>query len=306
MNKKTNSSQSLAATITKSASQQTYYTIRFLVDHEWVADAYRAYGYFRWVDDILDDGAGSKAEKIAFINRQQSLLGTCYRRETPGDLCAEEQMLSDLIQNDPEDHSGLQTYLRNMMRIMVFDAMRQGQVITQEELCEYSRLLATAVTEAMHYFIGHGDPKPGQEVRYLAATAAHITHMLRDTMEDVDNGYFNIPSEYLQKHEISPQEVKSRAYREWVCGRVRLARKYFKVGRECIAQVKNVRCRLAGYAYIMRFEWLLRVIERENYCLRSEYPERKSLWVGLWMGWSTLASMFVSPWIKAKPRDQAG
>ena len=44
----------LASSITKAASKQTYYTIRFLVDRERVADAYRAYAYFRWVDDTLD------------------------------------------------------------------------------------------------------------------------------------------------------------------------------------------------------------------------------------------------------------
>ena len=44
----------LAASITKAASQQTYYTIRFLADRELVPDAYRAYAYFRWVDDALD------------------------------------------------------------------------------------------------------------------------------------------------------------------------------------------------------------------------------------------------------------
>ena len=46
--------EALAPSITKAASRQTYYTIRFLVDRERVADAYRAYAYFRWVDDTLD------------------------------------------------------------------------------------------------------------------------------------------------------------------------------------------------------------------------------------------------------------
>jgi len=45
------SDRALAATITRTASKQTYYTIRFLVDAGLVEDAYRAYAYFRWVDD---------------------------------------------------------------------------------------------------------------------------------------------------------------------------------------------------------------------------------------------------------------
>jgi phytoene/squalene synthetase len=302
MDTKCKDSGALAAAITKVASKQTYYTIRLFVDRGRVEDAYRAYGYFRWVDDVLDMDAGKKSEKIAFVNRQKSLLEACYRSETPEDLCAEEWMLVDLVRNDTEKNSGLQSYLHNMMAVMVFDAERRGQVITQAELSGYSRALAVAVTEAMYYFIGHDDPSPRHEARYLAVTAAHITHMLRDGIEDVEAGYFNIPREYLQTHGGSLQDVKSQAYREWVCGRVQLARMYFEAGRKCTAQVKNLRCRLAGYAYTARFEWMLRAIERDNYCLRSEYPERKSLRAGLWMSWLTLASMFTSLRIKVESR----
>jgi phytoene/squalene synthetase len=204
-------------------------------------------------------------------------------------------MLVDLVSHDTEKDSGLQTYLRNMMGVMLFDASRRGQVITQAELFKYSRLLATAVTEAMHYFIGHNTPAPPREIRYLAVTAAHITHMLRDTCEDADAGYFNIPSEYLQAHAISPLDVDHQMYREWVYRRVQLARRYFQAGRECLAQTKSLRCRLTGYAYTARFEWVLRAIEQDNYRLRPEYPERKSPWAILGMIWSTLAFMLVSP-----------
>ncbi len=298
MDKKFQSSGLLAAAITKSASTQTYYTIRFLADRERAADAYRAYGYFRWVDDVIDSGSGSGAERMAFAHRQKSLLESCYRGELTRGLCPEEWMLVDLVRNDHEKNSGLQMYLRNMMDVMVFDAGRRGRLVSQAELSECTRKLATAVTEALYYFIGHDDPSPCHEARYMAVTAAHITHMLRDTLEDVEAGYFNIPSEVLTSRGISPQEVNSDSYREWVCGRVQLARGYFKAGRECTAQVKNLRCRLAGLAYAARFEWMLNAIERDHYCLRCEYPERKSLWTGLRMAWSTLASLFTASWMQ--------
>ena len=308
MDTKLKNSGSLAASITKAASKQTYYTIRLFVDRERVEDAFRAYGYFRWVDDVLDaeapygDDTGSRSEKIAFVNRQKSLLEACYRGEIPDGLCIEEYMLVDLVRNDTEKNSGLQSYLRNMMTVMIFDAERRGQVISQAELSGYSRSLAVAVTEAMYHFIGHDDPSLSHEARYLAVTAAHITHMLRDALEDARVGYINIPREYLQQRGLSPQDVESWTYREWVCGRVKLARMYFKAGREATAQVRNLRCRLAGYAYTARFEWMLRIIEHDNYCLRTEYPERKSLWASLWMVWSTLTSMFSSHRLLFKPR----
>lgn len=301
------SNSGLAPSITKSASKQTYYTIRLFADRERAADAFRAYAYFRWVDDVIDEetNSGAREARIAFVNRQKSLLDACYRQEIPNDICAEESMLVELVHNDTEKNSGLQTYLRNMMDVMVFDAGRRGQIISQVELSEYSHKLAKAVTEALYYFIGHDDPSPCHETRYLAVTAAHITHMLRDALEDADHGYFNIPGEYLTARGISPQAIKSPAYREWVCGRVQLAREYFRAGRECTAQVKNLRCRLAGYAYTARFEWMLNAIERDNYCLRFEYPKRKSLSAGLWMSWLTLKSMFASFRIKTESHKLA-
>lgn len=306
MDTRTKNSGALAAAITKAASKQTYYTIRLLVDRERVEDAFRAYGYFRWVDDVLDaeppywDDTVQRSDKIAFVNRQKSLLEAGYRGEIPNELCAEEWMLVDLIRNDTEKNSGLQSYLRNMMAVMAFDADRRGKIISQTELDRYSRTLAVAVTEAMYYFIGHDSPTKNHEARYLAVTAAHITHMLRDAHEDNEAGYFNIPREYLETHKLSPQDVESWAYQAWVYQRVDLAREYFRAGSQATAQVKSLRCRLAGFAYTARFEWMLRAIQRDNYRLRSEYPERKSLWAGLWMGWKALSSMLAPIGTKAE------
>lgn len=283
-----------ASAITKAASKQTYYTIRFLVDRERVDDAYRAYGYFRWVDDTLDAETMTGVERSTFIQRQKSLLEKCYRGEIPWDVDIQEEMLIDLIQGDDEKDSGLQSYLRNMMQVMEFDARRRGGLITQIELNEYTRWLATAVTDNLHHFIGHGEFTPHDETRYLAVSAAHITHMLRDTYDDLQAGYYNVPREVLETNRIGVQDVGSDAYRSWVKSRVQLAREYFKAGKDYFARVQNLRCRLACYAYIARFEWLLDTIEKEAYLLRPQYNERKSATTGVWMSWLTLSSMFHS------------
>jgi phytoene/squalene synthetase len=281
-----------ATLITKAASNQTYYTIRFLVDRERIDDAYRAYGYFRWVDDILDSDSGSASERIAFFQRQESLLETCYREKTPWDVNAQERMLVELVQHDPKKESGLRTYLCNLMQVMGFDARRRGRLISEAELNEYTRWLATAVMECIHYFIGHDDFAPHDETRYLAVSAAHITHMLRDTFDDAQVGYYNIPREVLEGNDMGPQDVSNDAYRSWVRNRVQLAREYFKAGKRYFARVQNPRCRLACFAYIARFESLLETIEGEDYFLRPQYKERKTARTGLRMSWLTIASMF--------------
>lgn len=288
-----------ASSITKVASKQTYYTIRFLVDRARVEDAYRAYAYFRWVDDVLDADPGSgpvlseveASDRRAFLQRQKSLLESCYRGESPRDVNIQERMLVELVQGDHAKNSGLEAYLRNMMLVMDFDVRRRGMLVSQDQLNEYTRWLAISVTEAMHYFIGHDQPSPQNSSRYLAVTGAHITHMLRDTLEDIEAGYYNIPREFLSANGIGPQDVESDAYRAWVKERARLARAYFKSGKDYLAQVENVRCRMAGYAYVARFEVVLDAIEREGYILRPQYNERKSIGTGLKMGWLALLSL---------------
>ncbi len=273
-----------AALITRNASKQTYFTIRLLADRDRVQDAYRAYAYFRWVDDRIDKDLVEQSERIAFIKRQEALAN--------GDIApitAEERMLTHLLRGHPG--SGLQAYIQNMLAVMVFDANRKGRLISAQELEDYTQHLAVAVTEALHYFIGHDSYAPHDEIRYLAVTAAHMTHMLRDAYVDSAAGYFNIPSEFTEFHEIQPDDVDSMAYQLWVKRRVALARAYFNIGRTYLAQVESRRCRLAGYAYMARFEWLLDTIEREGYHLRPAYPERKGLVAILKMGLSVLFDM---------------
>jgi phytoene/squalene synthetase len=274
-------SDTLAAAITKAASRQSYYIVRFLVDRDRVADAYRAYAYFRWMDDRLDLEFSDRSERNAFVHRQRSLMERGYRGDWPLDCTAEEAMLAGLIRGDKADHGSLQSYIRNMMAVMDFDAKRRGRLISQEELTTYTFWLATAVTDALHYFIGHRCFSPQIENRHLAATGAHITHMLRDTLDDLQAGYFNIPREFLEKHRITPWDIQSEPHRMWVKERVALARTCFKAGREYLSKVENLRCRIAGYTYIGRFEPVLDAIERDEYVLRSDYSECKSLNAGL-------------------------
>ena len=136
------SSAALAASITREASKQTYYTIRLLVDRPLVSDAYRAYAYFRWVDDTLDQGRLAKSERLAFLARQQAIINRCYRGDRPSDLCPEEELAADLISSDQKESGGLHTYISQMMAVMAFDAERKGRPISQAELDEYTRALA--------------------------------------------------------------------------------------------------------------------------------------------------------------------
>ena len=276
---------SLASDITKAASRQTYYTIRFLVDRARVEDAYRAYAYFRWVDDILDaENEADLLERMRFLGRQRALLDRCLQGRPPLDPSRHEAMLVELLRDIGPGDVGLESYLRNMFLVMDFDVRRRGRLISEAELTEYTGWLATAVTDAMHHFIG-GTLPPRDESRYFAVSGAHILHMLRDTYADLRAGYFNVPREVLERHSIGPEDVQSDAYRAWVRERVGLARQLLDAGRASFARRSCRRHRVAGLAYIARFDWLIETLQREDFRLRPRYAERRSFSTAVTMSW---------------------
>ncbi len=300
-----------ARSITRISSKQSYYTARLLVDRDLVDDCFRAYGYFRWADDVVDqatpvDGATtvdrattvdewsrSQNERISFIRRQRELLDGLYRNEWPSDLAREEKIIADLVRHDRGEDTGLQSFIRNFLAIIEFDAHRRGRLISQRELTWYSSRLGQAVTDAIQYFIGNGHPYPTADNRYLAATAAHITHMLRDMVEDVADGYINVPGEYLDAHGIGPEDLESPAMRDWVRRRVQLARQYFRDGKQYIDGLDVLRCKIAAHWYCARFEGVLDTIERDGFALRATYSERSKL-----STWLRMAGLAVSVTLK--------
>ncbi len=277
----------LAARVTRHASMQSYLTIRALADAAYRQDAFALYAYFRWLDDQVDEHLTSPAARFALVDRQRRLLRAADD-EPAAALPVPERLLVGLLRRPDgtprSDADGARLSVTSMLDVMAFDAGRRGGTVTAAELDGYTRTLAVAVTEALHHCIGHGARAPHDGSRYVAVEGAHVAHMLRDLRSDVAAGYLNVPSELLGPGGLMPDDVASPAFRAWVRDRVLLARRCFATGREYLAGVENGRCRLAGHAYVARFEWVLDVIERDGYRLRAAYPQRSTLRGGVAIG----------------------
>lgn len=277
--------QSMAQSITRTGSKQTYFTAQLLVDKDLVNDFYKAYAYFRWVDDFIDIESQSKEERISFVKRQRLLLDSFYNHQLPANLVPEEMIVADLIGNDNGDSRGLTSFITNMFAIIEFDAYRRGRVIKRSELTWYTDSLSQSVTDGLQYFIGNGSRYPGGENQYLAAAAAHIAHLLRDTIRDLEDGFINIPQEYLAEHGINPEDVHSPPYLAWVQDRVKQAKEYFREGKLYLDSLDVLRCKIMGYWYCARFEGVLNIIERDGFKLRAEYKKEfvwlKMLWLSV-------------------------
>ena len=280
-----NNTASLARSITLASSKQSYYTARLLVDKDLVDDCLRAYAYFRWADDVVDVTCQSREECISFIKRQIALVNQSYENKSLQNLSPEEDMIADLIIHDRGEDSGLQSFIRNFMAILEFDAQRRGRLISQSELDWYSNCLTMAVTDAIQYFIKNGHPYPDGSNHYLAANGAHITHVLRDMIQDLAEGYINVPREYLEAAGVTPEDLDSPAINAWIQERVKLAREYFRDGKRYLDELDVLRCKIAGYWYCFRFEWVLDSIERDGYVLRTQYYVRRKWLTWFKMGW---------------------
>jgi phytoene/squalene synthetase len=292
----------LARSITWAGSKQTYFTGRLMIDRDLVDDFFRAYAYFRWLDDIIDVSARTVKERHSFIRQQKKLIDRLYKNERLDGLTPEEEIVADLISHDRRKNSGLQSFIRNMFAIIEFDAFRIGKTVSYEELVWYSKRLAKSVTDGIQYFISNGYPYPTGDDRYAAAYGAHITHLLRDTLPDTADGFINISREHLRAHGIGPEDINSEPYRIWVRERVKDARSYFREGKRYLDKLDVLRCKIVGHWYTARFEAVLDTIERDGFHLRPDYEERRRLSTWLKIGW--LAAEVTFRHFTRRDRDQ--
>ncbi len=266
-----NDTAKLARQITWNNSKQTYFIGRLMVDRNLVDDFYRAYAYLRWIDDIIDEVAQTDEERTDFIKRQRKLVNSIFEDVTGSDFKPEEMILVNLVRNNIALKKGLESFIKNVFAIIEFDAQRKGQPINKKDLDWYIECLGKAVIDGLQYFIGNNHDYPTTANRHLASTAAHITHLLRDTMEDIANGFINIPKEYLEKHPFNLSDPSRPEFTIFVKERVLLARAYFRDGKKYIDNLSILRCKIVGYLYCTRFEHILKTIERDNYILRPGY-----------------------------------
>jgi phytoene/squalene synthetase len=188
-----------------------------------------------------------------------------------------------------------------MFAIIEFDAHRKGRLISQDELNWYVNTLGKSVVDGLLYFIGNGSPYPNSENKYHAGIAAHISHLLRDMLQDDMDGFINIPREYLAANEIDNTDIRASAYKTWVQARVELARENFTEGKQYLNSLDNLRVKVVGHWYCARFEVVLDTIENDGFVLRNEYHERrrlstwiKMLWLGIYLSYLHFVQQFNS------------
>lgn len=262
----------LGKKITRKSSYQTYLTIRLLVDRGLRESAYDSYAYFRWLDDEVDRKQSAKAEKLLLLRRQKRIIDLAYRGKLPKNLRPEEELIVKVISTNRSRKAKLYAFITKFYEVIHFDARRNGRAIKPDELERYTATLSRAVMSGLRYFIHTDYHYPESRDLYAAAKAAHILHMLRDYQEDLEEGYINIPDEFVDP-------------RKWTRARVGLAGRLMKSGKAYILSLPYLRAKLAGMWYCARFERLIKEFRQNNYDLNGRPGRYSTVGTYLYMAW---------------------
>lgn len=274
----------LARKIVRKSSMQTYLTIGILADRQIKDLAYCAYAYFRWLDDKIDVGLKTTKGRNNFLDKQKKLINLAYKGIFSKTKNLEENMVIELIKSDTSTDSKLKSYITNFLSIIEFDAKRKGKVVTRRNLDWYSKTIGVAVTDCIIHFIDNKSGSMNHKDMYKAATAAHIVHTLRDMSDDIQEGFYNVPREYIVKHKLKLNKCTSPDLAEWVKDRVYTADNMFNLGIKYLYQSPPSRRRFAALLYCYRFLPLLSDIKYDKYILKPQYKRSvintiKYLWV---------------------------
>ena len=87
----------LAKLEVKKSNPLTYGIMLLFVDRPLIYNCLKAYAYFRWLDDMVDDVLSSPSETEEFLSRQKMLINQFYDKNNPEIRSSKEIMLKTLL-----------------------------------------------------------------------------------------------------------------------------------------------------------------------------------------------------------------
>ncbi len=267
-----------AASLLRSRSTFTY-VLSWLLPSSNRSSFLLWYGYFRWVDDVVDDGGLDRASASAFLDRQTRLVSG----EIPARECRtpEEQFAPALLGRHGDDPAFI-TLLQDMLTAIRSDLERQhADAIRLEDLETSWRTEVQSYLGTIGYFCGvRTSPPPGSS----AALGAKWVHILRDAQVDIDAGLRTLAADDLSAHGLDAKTLRNDpaclASRRWVSGKWRRAGRLLQDGSLDAQRVTDWRYRLIVAMLIAKYRCHLDDVERRGFVLGSLRRAGVLHWVG--------------------------
>jgi phytoene synthase len=196
------------------ASRSSFYAAMRLMPKDERAAMFAIYAFCRQVDDIADDGIGTRAERHAALVEWRAELGALYA----GAASPRTKFLADAVVRYDLRKEDFLTVLDGM-DMDVAEDIAAPDLATLDLYCER---VASAVGRLSIKVFGMEDG-PGFALAHHLGRALQLTNILRDIDEDAGIGRLYLPREYLRNagiKSLDPRMVVADPAIDTVCRRV--------------------------------------------------------------------------------------
>jgi presqualene diphosphate synthase len=242
-----------AKAVKKKASGSSFYIAMRLMPAEQRDAMFAIYAFCRKVDDIADDGIGTRAERHARLEQWRADLRGLYA----GTIAPQVRFLAPAV-----TQYGLR--LQDFLSVLDGMDMDVAEDIVAPDLATldlYCDRVASAVGRLSIKVFGM-DEGPGFELAQHLGRALQLTNILRDIDEDAVIGRLYLPREYLEElnccRSLDPLAVVARPEIDAVCRRVaKLAHHHYDEAQRILSarprgRIKTPRLMGAVYSEILR------------------------------------------------------
>jgi squalene synthase HpnD len=242
-----------ARAVQKRASGSSFYMAMRLMPAEERDAMFAIYAFCRKVDDIADDGIGTRAERHERLEGWRRDLRALYE----GTVAGQVRFLAPAV-----THYGLR--LQDFLDVLDGMDMDVAEDIVAPDLATldlYCDRVASAVGRLSIKIFGM-DEGPGFDLAHHLGRALQLTNILRDVDEDAAIGRLYLPREYLEEmdccRQMDPAAIVAKPEIDAVCRKVAaLAHHHYDEANRILAarpkgRIKTPRLMGAVYSEILR------------------------------------------------------
>jgi phytoene synthase len=203
-----------AKAVKKKASGSSFYLAMRLMPRVERDAMFAIYAFCRKVDDIADDGIGTRAERHEKLEAWRADLAALYRGQMPGRVA----FLAPAVSRFGLRHQDFLAVLDGMDMDVAEDIVAPDRA-TLDLYCDR---VASAVGRLSVKVFGM-EEGPGFELAHHLGRALQLTNILRDIDEDADIGRLYLPREHLFAagfKSLDPKMVVSDPRVDLVCRQV--------------------------------------------------------------------------------------
>jgi phytoene synthase len=198
--------------VRRKAAGSSFYSAMKLLPKARREGMYAIYAFCRAVDDIADDGEGTREERLVELDDWRDDLKALYTGAHGGRAA----FLKDVVET-------YQPRLADFLAVIDGMAMDlEGDIVAPnlDVLDLYCDRVASAVGRLSIKVFGMDD-EPGFALAFHLGRALQLTNILRDLDEDADAGRLYLPRDYLGTiGPVDPHEMLSKAEIDAACRQV--------------------------------------------------------------------------------------